>query len=280
MCRRHWWAVPDLVTWMNRSRVQPADETPYGALYGPAYHGEFVRRYDEVRPEPPGDLFDLLDSLSPTQPPALIVDLGSGTGISTVPWSTRAERVVGIEVNPEMIRAARSAPRVEYRLGSAQQTGLPDGCADIVTCAQAFHWMPYEPTIAEVVRLLRPGGCFAAYDYDWPPLINQEVEKAFLDVIARAGVDPSRPEKATQASRLGASGEFRYRREVSLHSRQVLDARQLSLLPYTFGPIARRLEDGVSPQELGLDQLQLALARAAPNPRVLWWSYRLHIATK
>ena len=40
--------------------------------------------------------------------------------------------------------------------------------ADIVTCSQSFHWMEPEPTLAEIARILRPGGVFAAYDYDWP----------------------------------------------------------------------------------------------------------------
>ena len=77
--------------------------TPYGRLSGPAYHGEFVPRYDELRPMPPPELFELLTSLAPRRRRELIVDLGAGTGISTVPWSTWAARVVGVELNPEWL---------------------------------------------------------------------------------------------------------------------------------------------------------------------------------
>jgi SAM-dependent methyltransferase len=38
----------------------------------------------------------------------------------------------------------------------------------LVTCSQSLHWMEPEPTFAEVARILRRGGVFAAYDYDWP----------------------------------------------------------------------------------------------------------------
>ena len=126
--------------------------TEYALLSGPAYHGEFVARYDELRPKPPPDLFELLASLAPRQPAGLIVDLGAGTGISTVPWSTWAARVVGIELNPEMARQARRAQNVSYVNASASETGLPDACADVITCAQSFHWMEPESTIAEIAR--------------------------------------------------------------------------------------------------------------------------------
>ncbi|MBV8999273.1 MAG: methyltransferase domain-containing protein [Solirubrobacterales bacterium] len=35
---------------------------------------------------------------------------------------------------------------------SASETGLPDTCADVITCAQSFHWMEPESTIAEIAR--------------------------------------------------------------------------------------------------------------------------------
>jgi ubiquinone/menaquinone biosynthesis C-methylase UbiE len=255
--------------------------TPYRRLSEPAYHGKFISRYDHLRPTPPRDLFELLASMAPTQPPELVVDLGAGTGISTVPWAAHATQVIGIDVNHEMLRVARQAPGVEYRVASAQQTGLPSACADVVTCAQSLHWMPYQPTIAEVARLLRPGGCFAAYDYDWPPLIDPEADAVFLQLIEAAGVDPNRPEKASHVERLAASGRFRFVREVFLHAREVVGVDHLAELPLAFGPVARKLDEGVSPRELGLDRLQHVLRRrldAAAN--TVWWSYRVRIAIK
>ncbi len=47
-----------------------------------------------------------------------------------------------------------------------------EGTAGIVTCAQSFHWMEPESTFIEVARILRPGGVFAAYDYDRPPTVH------------------------------------------------------------------------------------------------------------
>src|SRR5215472_13569831 len=129
--------------------------------------------YDRTRPAPPPALPDLLLQMIRLPRPALVVDLGSGTGLSTVMWAERAERVIGIEPNADMrdeaLRKLATLPHpneahIEYREGTAQQTGLPDGCADIVTAAQSFHWMEPKATLAEIARILRPGGLFAAYD--------------------------------------------------------------------------------------------------------------------
>jgi SAM-dependent methyltransferase len=156
---------------------------------------------------------------------------------------------------------------------------LPDGCADVVTCAQSFHWMEHRSTIAEIARILRPGGIFAAYDYDWPPLVHWEVDAAFLGVIAAAGVDPDRPEKARHLARLGASGRFRWVREFCLHTREPGDAERIALLPLAFGPVARKLNEGASKEELGLDHLsQVVERRVGAGEATLWWSYRVRAA--
>ena len=97
--------------------------------------------------------------------PRLVVDLGSGTGLSTRVWADRAEEVVGIEPNARMAEQARlvtRAPNVRYVDSFAAETSLPAGAADIVTCSQAFHWMEPGAVLAEAARILRPGGVFAA----------------------------------------------------------------------------------------------------------------------
>ena len=52
--------------------------------------------YDLASPTPPPALLDLLTQLIQMPHPALVVDVGSGTGLSTAIWGERAERVIGI----------------------------------------------------------------------------------------------------------------------------------------------------------------------------------------
>ena len=150
--------------------------------------------YNRVRPAPPLVLLDLLTQLIGMSYPALVVDLGSGTGLSTAIWGERAERVIGIEPNADMLKEAIRnvehqpyAAHIAYQEGFAHQTGLPDECADIVTAAQSFHWMEPTATLAEIARILRPGGLFAAYDYDAPPAIHWELDQLAQKENLRSG---------------------------------------------------------------------------------------------
>jgi SAM-dependent methyltransferase len=255
--------------------------TDYRRLSEPAYRGAFVSRYDELRPEPPAELIGALAALAPASPAKLVVDLGSGTGISTVVWSLHAERVIGVEQNPAMLDSARGAPRVEYLRAPAHATGLPDACADVVTCAQSFHWMEPQSTIAEVTRILRPDGVFAAYDYDWPPLVDWEIDAAFRSVIEASGVNPERPEKEGHIRLLQASERFRWVREFFINGRESRDPEQIALLPLAFGPVARKLNEGATPTELGLDRLrEVVHQRIGRRAAALWWSYRVRCAVK
>src|SRR5512135_3378396 len=152
-------------------------------------------QYDANRPRPPQVLLDILTQLTGIAQPGLVVDLGSGTGLSTVVWAERAAQVIGVEPNADMRTQAEArtatlpnARNVHYVAAIGSQTGLPDGCADIVTCSQSLHWMEPEPTFAEVARILRGGGLFAAYDCDWPPTMNWQAEAAWNKFVGEGEV--------------------------------------------------------------------------------------------
>jgi 6-phosphogluconate dehydrogenase (decarboxylating) len=74
-----------------------------GALRGPSI---MPGGYDRARPAPPPALLDLLTQVIHLPHPALVVDVGSGTGLSTAIWGERAERVIGIEPNADMRKEA------------------------------------------------------------------------------------------------------------------------------------------------------------------------------
>ena len=184
----------------------------------------FAAGYDRYRPRPPVALLESLLQVARVERAAVVVDLGAGTGLSTRAWAGHADRVIGVEPNPAM-RAA--APDLELVAAFAHDTGLPSGGADIVTCSQSLHWMEPEPTFAEAARLLRPGGVFAAYDYDVIPICDWEVEEAYAAMLERRralrretgipqGAD--RWPKEGHLERIRASGEFRYTREIVLQS--------------------------------------------------------------
>jgi SAM-dependent methyltransferase len=276
---------------VTQSSRDPVDPWSAQLLKSSGYErAGFAAGFDENRPTPPPVLLDLLCLEAQVDKPRLVVDLGSGTGLSTRIWADRADEVVGVEASPEMraqADAATPAGNVRFVQAYAQATGLPDGEADLVTCSQALHWMEPEPTFAEAARLLRPGGVFAAYDYDWPPIVGWEVEAAFEEVLrrVRAGRAPDgrgmRYSKEGHLERIKASGQFRYAREIVFHSRDRADAARIVGMALSLGPLTVLMHDGKSEDELGLTALREAAERSLGDREAeIFLGYRVRLGIR
>jgi SAM-dependent methyltransferase len=253
----------------------------------------FAARYHAHRPKPPAALVDLLTQLARTRRPRLVVDLGSGTGISTMLWAPHAERVVGIEPLDEMRKiaeAGNASPNVSFTAGVAQRTGIPDGAADIVTCAQSLHHTEPAGTMAEIGRILRPGGVFAAYDYDWPPMIHWEANRAFDAFIDGVRALRARHEirseqeqwgKDEHIERMRGSGLFHQVTELSLHNVERCTAERWVGFACTISTVLPVLDLGLSDGELGLTALREAAERTLGAEGLPWYvSYRVRAAVK
>ena len=122
--------------------------------------------YHRYRPSYPEALLDWIDESTGLRPPARVADVGCGTGISSRPLAGRGFDVTGVDPNAAMLAHARAAGGgAVYRQGTATETGLPDGSADLVTVAQAFHWFDVPAALAEFTRILaRPGWCAAFWN--------------------------------------------------------------------------------------------------------------------
>lgn len=253
----------------------------------------FATAYDRYRPSPPPDLLHILATLAQAQRPDLVVDLGAGTGLSTRAWAGRARRVVGIEPNPRMVSHARDSggePGVGYLVAFGHRTGLAAGRADLVTCAQAFHWMEPAPVLAEAARILRPGGVFAAYDYDLPPVVQPEVDAAFaahfaarararerLGLAAGAATWP----KQRHLEQIRASGHFRFAREIVCHGCQETDAARLTGLAESLGGPAG-LFGGQAPEVTESSRLLAETAHRVLEDRTwpMFVCYRVRLGVK
>ena len=253
--------------------------------------------YSQRRPAPPPALTEILTRIIHTPHPALVVDLGSGTGLSTTIWGERAERVIGIEPSDEMRNEASHAltanphvPNITYKAGVAHQTGLPDNSVDVVTCAQSFHWMEPTSTLTEIARILRPGGVFAAYDYDWPPIVGWELEKAYEEFEERfdrfmetrgGGSRAPRWSKAGHLERIRASGHFRFTRELLLHHREEGNASRFFDLIMTNGYNFHIGQGLVTEEELKVDELREAVNHYIGSETVpFYFSYRVRLGIK
>jgi SAM-dependent methyltransferase len=122
--------------------------------------GTRAQSYARARPGYPQSLVrDLARELA-LAPAATVVDVGCGTGLSSLPFLREGFRVIGIEPNAPM-RAhaqelAHSHANFEVREGRAEGTGLAGASADLLIAAQAFHWFEIAPARAEALRILKP----------------------------------------------------------------------------------------------------------------------------
>jgi len=160
--------------------------------------------YAQCRPDYPDAAIDFILARCGLTAGAALVDIGSGTGISSRLFAARGLHVIGIDPNADMRRRAEAepvpsgAPAPVYRDGRGEATGLPDASADAVLAAQAFHWCEPEAAFREFQRILKPGG--------WVVLMwNERDERdpftaAYGDVI-RTARETARIEGKRQAAR-------------------------------------------------------------------------------
>eukprot|EP00026_Physarum_polycephalum_P006995 Phypoly_transcript_07048.p1 GENE.Phypoly_transcript_07048~~Phypoly_transcript_07048.p1 ORF type:complete len:197 (+),score=18.96 Phypoly_transcript_07048:75-665(+) len=157
--------------------------------------GDFAATYNASRPTPPPIILEILRKLARQDRPKVVVDIGSGTGLSTRIWYEHADLVYGVEPNDDMRSQAEEFLKkagldqsiIKFIKGDSGNVSLESGSVDIVTCSQSLHWMEPTATFKEIQRLLRPGGVFAAFDCDWPPVINSEAENIYTSFLE--GVD-------------------------------------------------------------------------------------------
>lgn len=143
----------------------------------------FHELYEKYRPVLPQEIVELICKVLSSREPELLVDLGCGTGNSTALWRDISKNSIGIDSNPEMIEFAKANhqdARVHFQLGYGFDTGLLDKSTDIVTCSSSIHWMEPVATLSEIVRILKPGGVFAAYGPQIPYFLPECWETAIL----------------------------------------------------------------------------------------------------
>jgi len=150
--------------------------------------------------------------------------------------------------------------------------------------------MEPDSTFAEAARILREGGVFAAYDCDWPPVINPEAELAYNDfqhcahvLEEQLGIMESitRWQKSGHLDRIRQSGRFRYVREILMHGVESGNAERLVGLALSQGGVESLIKLGLGDEEIGLNKLREAAKNAlGDKPSTWYFSYRMRIGVK
>lgn len=197
--------------------------------------------------------------------PETVVDLGCGTGLSTLVWEGNCKIAVGVEPNEDMLTVARTKQKdnLSFRKAFANETGLPNNFAEAIICSQSFHWMEPVQTLAEINRILKSGGIFATVDCDWPPVCNWGVEKAYCDLfkevneierqIPKIGEQYHKWDKNKHLSNIEQSGYFRFVREIVFSNEEKCDSNRFINIALSQGGLQNALKEK---PELILSQIE------------------------
>jgi SAM-dependent methyltransferase len=139
--------------------------------------------YEAGRPGYPAELFDAVEDLTGMFFDGLrVLDLCAGTGLATRELRSRGARAVALDHGPVMLRVLRSrVAGVPAVVGDANRLPFAGGSLDLVTCAQAWHWLDRRTAPREVARVLRDGGAFAV----WWNIADPAAEPWFAEHRAR-----------------------------------------------------------------------------------------------
>jgi SAM-dependent methyltransferase len=137
--------------------------------------GATATDYAEHRAGFPESLFERLAKFGLGWPGQAVLDLGTGTGSLGRGFARRGCNVIGLDLaEPLLAKAreldAREGIHSEYRVGRAEETGLPNGAFDVVAAGQCWHWFNRPQAATEAARLLRPNGHLLIAHFDWIPL--------------------------------------------------------------------------------------------------------------
>lgn len=257
----------------------------------------FEDLYHDARPTPPRMVIDVILGYLRSRP-SLVVDLGAGTGLSTLIWRDEADRVMGIEPSDDMreraLRAREemgSLSHVTFHKRYSHQLGLPSLSADVVTCSQSFHWMDPGPTLKEVGRVLKEGGIFAAYDCDWPPTVDWHIEEQYRSLMARADhiIQLTQPredwvrrwDKNQHLAQLQRSQEFRFTKEVLFHHQETWTKARFFQLAMSQGGLQTVVQSNLADVSQEIAAFQETLDQYFDeSQKTILLSYRMRLGIK
>jgi SAM-dependent methyltransferase len=153
-------------------------------MTSPKYHldrtsaqsfGSASEQYDRYRPSPPRALVDDLVALRPVD----VLDVGCGTGKVAVDLVGRGMRALGVEIDERMAELARGHG-VPVEVAEFESWDAKGRRFDLITCADAWHWIDPVRGSEKAAALLRPGGTLALF---WSyQLLDDDVAALFQRV--------------------------------------------------------------------------------------------------
>ena len=133
-------------------------------------------RYDSSRPTYPIELNDYLAKITPSN--ELVWDCACGNGQAAIDLADRFESVYASDISKQQIENAKQHQDIKYAVAPSERCALDNESCDLISVAQALHWFDFNAFWPEALRVLKPGGIFSAWGYNWP-ILEKELDSIF-----------------------------------------------------------------------------------------------------
>ncbi len=140
--------------------------------------------YARYRPGYPQELFDWLYSHCAAYDAAW--DCATGNGQATVNIAEKFEVVYATDLSITQLENAINKENIIYLQGKAEEPDFENDSFDLVTVAQALHWLDHQKFFSEVKRVAKNGALFAAWGYGLlsiMPEIDEQIHRFYIDII-------------------------------------------------------------------------------------------------
>jgi len=102
-----------------------------------------------------------------TQPFKRCLDVGCGTGLSSVAVAEICDSVIGVDISEGMLAHATKHPKIQYQKSDAENLPFEDKTFDLITVGLAMHWFDQPAFLKEAERVLMLGGWLVIYNNEF-----------------------------------------------------------------------------------------------------------------
>jgi SAM-dependent methyltransferase len=120
-------------------------------------------------------------------------DCATGSGQAARDLVSTFSKVIATDISEELLALAPRHAGISYRVAAAEKSGLGPASVDLITVAQAMHWLDLESFWAEAMRVLKKDGVLAFWGYNWA-VVAPEVDRVLEDF--KAVISSSWPERS------------------------------------------------------------------------------------
>ena len=240
------------------------------------HFSEVAAEYAIYRPHYPEALFDFLAARAPAR--KLAWDCACGNGQATIGLAARFDHVIATDPSAAQIAEAPAHPRIEWRVAPGERSGIPGDSCDLVTVAQALHWLDIDAFFAEAARVARQEGLVAIWSYA-DARLDDPGPDALVRQFARSVVGPFWPPRRHLVDEGYRSVTMPFR-EIDVPTFEMMERWTLDqLIGYvrTWSATSRYRQAKNEDPTLELHAKLRALWSEPDQPKRVWWPLSVRV---